>query len=87
MMETQRKLPDNVRETPDGVTEVFTGTKWAALKGETWTTEELQRDFAVIAFCAPFVEATRKSTGVRGSLQFLHSPRIYFAWVPAREEL
>lgn len=46
--------------------------------GETWTTEELQRDFSVEGFSAPFVVVRRKSDGARGTLEFKHSPRIYF---------
>lgn len=48
---------------------------------ETWTTEELRRDFEVTAFAAPFVLVRRRSDGVAGSLQFDHSPRLYHHWV------
>ena len=48
----------------------------------TWTTEELQRDFTVVSFAAPFVVVVRKADGVRGTLQFNHNPRIYFGFVP-----
>lgn len=50
--------------------------------GETWTTEELQRDFTVEAFSAPFVVVRRKSDGVLGTLEFKHQPRVYFSFVP-----
>lgn len=50
--------------------------------GETWTTEELQRDFTVEGFAAPFVVVRRKSDGVRGSLEFSHSPRLYWGFTP-----
>ena len=43
-----------------------------------WTTEELQRDFIVRSFLAPFVFVTRRADNVRGSLEFTHSPRWYF---------
>jgi hypothetical protein len=46
-----------------------------------WTTEELMEEFEVEGFQAPFVVVTRKSDGVRGSLQFTHSPRLYFNWM------
>jgi hypothetical protein len=52
----------------------------AADKGQTWTTAELHRDFEVIGFAAPFVVARRRSDGVKGSLEFTHSPRVYFGW-------
>lgn len=48
---------------------------------EQWTTEELQRDFTVIGFQAPFVVVVRKTDNVKGSLEFQHSPRIYFNFV------
>lgn len=43
-----------------------------------WTTDQLQEDFDVIGFQAPFVVVVRKSDGVEGSMQFQHSPRFYF---------
>ena len=46
--------------------------------GQVWDTAELQRDFDVIGFMAPFVVAIRKSDGVKGSLEFQHNPRFYF---------
>jgi hypothetical protein len=44
----------------------------------TWTTEELQRDFDVLWFAAPYVMVVRKSDSVRGSLEFNGHPRVYF---------
>jgi hypothetical protein len=43
-----------------------------------WDTAELQRDFNVVGFLAPFVVVTRKSDGVKGTLEFTHQPRVYF---------
>lgn len=51
-----------------------------AAHGQVWDTSELQQDFTVHGFMAPFVVATRKSDGVKGSLMFQHSPRFYFGW-------
>lgn len=48
----------------------------------TWNTQELQRDFEVHAFLAPFVTVTRKSDGVKGALQFRHAPRVYYDFQP-----
>ena len=45
---------------------------------ERWTPEELREDFEVTGFMAPFVVVTRKSDGVRGSMEFVHHPRVYF---------
>lgn len=49
---------------------------------DKWTTEELTRDFQVEGFLAPFVVVKRRSDGVKGSLEFTHSPRVYFNWTP-----
>lgn len=46
----------------------------------SWNTDELREDFEVIGFLAPFVVVKRKADGVRGTLEFTHSPRIYFDW-------
>lgn len=55
----------------------------AAHDEATWNTEELQRDFSVIGFAAPFVIVRRKSDGQKGTLEFTHSPRVYFNFEPA----
>lgn len=47
---------------------------------KTWTTAEMQADFEVLGFMAPFVTVRRKSDGVLGSLEFKHSPRVYFGF-------
>lgn len=46
--------------------------------GQVWDTAELQRDFSVQSFLAPFVLVQRKSDGVMGTLMFQHAPRFYF---------
>ena len=46
----------------------------------TWTTTELQRDFELLGFAAPLVIVRRRADGVKGSLEFTHSPRLYFNW-------
>lgn len=43
----------------------------------TWNTKELQEDFEVKGFCAPYVEVVRKSDGARGMLEFSGNPREY----------
>lgn len=48
--------------------------------GQVWNTEELQEDFLVEGFLAPFVVVTRKSDGKKGSLEFQHYPRFYYNW-------
>ena len=49
-------------------------------EGQTWTTEQLQQDFDVIGFMAPYVVVRRKSDQQTGSLMFRHYPRVYFGW-------
>lgn len=46
--------------------------------GQVWDTKELQEEFVVHSFLAPFVHVTRKEDGVEGSLVFQHMPRYYF---------
>jgi hypothetical protein len=48
--------------------------------GTVWNTEELQQDFDILGFLAPFVVVYRKSDGKKGSLVFQHSPRFYHTW-------
>lgn len=51
--------------------------------GQVWDTQELQQDFVVLGFCAPFViVAEKKESGRRGSLLFQHSPRLYHSFQP-----
>jgi len=48
--------------------------------GQCWSTAELSDEFRLIGFMTPFVLVVRKSTGEKGSLEFRHSPRLYFNW-------
>lgn len=50
--------------------------------GMVWTTSELQDDFIVHGFFAPWVTVTRKWDGREGSMTFTHHPRFYFDFVP-----
>ena len=43
-----------------------------------YTTAEMSAEFTVHSFLAPFVIVTRKCDGVRGTMEFTHSPRFYF---------
>jgi hypothetical protein len=52
----------------------------AADTEEKWTAETLSRDFEVLGFMAPLVVVKRRSDGKLGSLEFTHSPRVYFGW-------
>jgi hypothetical protein len=48
------------------------------VEDRTWTTDQLREDFEVVGFMAPFVVVRRKSDGKRGSMEFKHSPRVYY---------
>ena len=46
--------------------------------GQVWSTDEMTTEYDAIGFMAPLIVVRRKSDGVRGSLEFRHSPRYYF---------
>ena len=48
--------------------------------GQVWDTSELQADFEVLGFMAPFVVVRRRSDSRKGSLLFQTSPRLYYGW-------
>jgi hypothetical protein len=54
-------------------------------QGRKWTTAEMQAEFDVMGFAAPFVVVVRKSDGQEGTLEFTHSPRVYFGFSPHNE--
>jgi hypothetical protein len=49
--------------------------------GPLWDTASLQDEFEVQGFMAPFCVVRRKSDGVRGTLTFIHEPRVYYGFV------
>lgn len=51
-----------------------------ARHGQVWNTTELNEEFRVTGFMAPYVIVRRKSDDAVGSLEFQHSPRYYFGW-------
>ena len=46
-----------------------------------WDTTELSVRFEVAGFMAPFAVVRDKTTGKKGTVMFLHSPRYYFHFV------
>jgi len=48
--------------------------------GKVWSTAEMSQDFEVVGFMAPFVVVKEKATGKKGSLEFQHSPRLYYSF-------
>lgn len=47
-------------------------------KNNVWNVHELQKDFHVLGFLAPYIACERKSDKVIGSMEFQHHPRFYF---------
>ena len=43
-----------------------------------WNTQELQEDFEVLGFAYGICVVKRRSDGVKGTLDFDHSPRLYY---------
>jgi hypothetical protein len=48
--------------------------------GRAWSASELDNDFEVLGFAAPFVVVRRETDNRLGSLLFQHHPRYYFAF-------
>jgi hypothetical protein len=46
--------------------------------GRVWNTSELQQDFEVQSFAAPFIMVKSRKTGNSGSMTFQARPRYYF---------
>lgn len=54
--------------------------------GQVWDTQQLQEDFTVLTFSAPFVGVIRKSDNVEGALFFQHAPRYYWGFTEVGDE-
>jgi hypothetical protein len=50
-------------------------------EGQTWNTEEVQKDFEILGFLAPFVTARRRADNAKGTLTFQDQPRLYFRFI------
>jgi len=50
--------------------------------GDVWDTSELQKNFSVLAFAAPFCIVSRKSDNTKGTVTFQHDPRYYYDFQP-----
>jgi len=48
--------------------------------GQLWNTSELQKEFTIHAFLAPYVKVTRNVDGMNGSMLFSHRPRFYHSF-------
>src|SRR5689334_6376116 len=49
--------------------------------GQVWDSAQLSEEFEVLGFMAPYAVVKRKADGRKGSLEFQHSPRLYFNFV------
>jgi len=47
-----------------------------------WDTGEVGENFIIEGFLAPYCTAIRKSDRAKGTLEFTHSPRFYYNFVP-----
>lgn len=54
--------------------------------GRVWDPAQLQAEFDVLGFRAPFVVVRRRSDRLLGSLLFQHHLRFYFAFQADEEE-
>lgn len=48
--------------------------------GQCWNTQELQQEFEVLGFAAPYIAVRKKINSEKGSMQFQHSPRLYYGF-------
>lgn len=48
--------------------------------GEVWSTSELQKEFNVLGFMAPYCIVERD--GVKGTVKFQNDPRLYYSFSP-----
>ena len=60
------------------MSEEETRTTLEAEYGQVWDTRQLQVEFEVKGFLAPYVVVVRKSDNKKGSMEFTHYPRFYF---------
>ena len=73
--EIRRNLVKEINAVPANRSELET------IYGKVYDTAELQKEFTVKGFMAPFVAVSRISDGELGSLMFQHSPRYYFNFI------
>lgn len=70
----RRKMVEEINRNPDERKSL------EEKHGKVWDTKEVQEDFRVISFLAPFVQVIEKLTGKGGTLLFQDSPRYYFSF-------
>ena len=77
---------ENRKDPTEDIRRTMIATGYPEVQAEfaekQWTTAQLQEEFIVESFLAPFVVVTRKADNVKGSMMFKHSPRVYFNFTP-----
>ena len=76
--ESRRIMTDTINEEAQTSSEDQLREKY----GQLWNTKQLQEDYEVHGFMAPFIKVTRKSDNVDGLLMFSHHPRWYHSFKP-----
>lgn len=56
------------------------------LHDPVWTNDELLAQFELTTFDPPCVHVIRKADGVRGTVAYIDSPRLYFAFQPEEND-
>lgn len=79
---------EDVRRLQQTVINVEPGSRESLLEDwpQVWDTQEVEAEFNVIGFMAPYVVVRRKGTDIRGTLMFQHSPRFYFGFQMDEQE-
>lgn len=54
-------------------------------RGDVWTNEELLAEYEVSHFDPPYVHVIRKRDGTRGTVAYTESPRLYFSFIPTKQ--
>lgn len=84
--ECQALLADVAAARAAGATALDIRKALELLYGEVYNTDELPRFFDPLSFAAPYIVVCRKKDRVRGTLKFLHQPRLYFSFEPEGTE-
>ena len=74
-METKEQLLEELKDTYPEVHQAIQEDE-----GKCWTTDEVQDEFEILGFIAPFCAAIRRETKEKGALTFVHQPRLYYHW-------
>lgn len=84
--ETDQLIVDKLRKRYAGCSEKEVRDDLKAKYTETWNDAELAQQFDVREFDGPVVQVTRKSDGLAGTVGYIDSPRVYFAFIEDSNE-